>query len=275
MTSSAEPRGPACRQAQQKETQRREYGDVAAGNSDDVVRARFLQAALHVVVQAPRDRRSESRHHGGRPRAPGADARRNRSPDRRAWRTPRLPPTACPRAVTSTSLSLFTEPTSADTAPGHCRSASRTPGSRYRVWPSERRRKCDAPAGAPLQNLIARQPPADADQARLPSVACLDAVQLDAIDEHVERHARRPVHGVCAQPRLNRREDLMLARLEMPIEHCAQRRVARRRIRAAAEHEASTHETERDEERPGAARRVASNNATRGAARSRRAEQQD
>ena len=60
-------------------------------------------------------------------------------------------------------------------------------------------------------------------------------VYLDVFDPDVERHAGWTDHRVCPEPRLNVAEDLVLPGWQVAIEQCAQRRVSRRGIRAAAE----------------------------------------
>ena len=153
-----EPAGEAERADQQTGEDR----DVAARDRDDVIGPRFLQAALHVVVQARAIADDDRRDNRARLRAPAADARGDRAAGERARARHcfREPPTARQHLHLRTALRGPDQP---GASPRELALVVGYAGVEIARRPAERDRQTHAPPRAPTVEAIGCQRPDDGD----------------------------------------------------------------------------------------------------------------
>ncbi len=187
----------------------------------------------------------DGRHDGRRPLAPHAHARRDCPAYGRSARREDFggDAAACDNLDEASALDGSHERRA---VPRELPFAIRYTGIEISGGSSKTGRKCHAAAAAPLENFGVRDLAANTDQR---SAGGLErrSVQFDAIDEHIQRDACRSSGRVRPQPAVNDREDLVPARVEVLIEECAQRWLARRRICTASERHASSEEPARQQ----------------------------
>ena len=242
MTASAVARGPDAAESKQEHRQAGKNRDVAAGNRDDVIRACLLQPALHLGVQPCAIANQDCGHDCRRSRAPRRHARRDRTANRGTCRRTRLRE-PCAAAGDINEPVALDRAHQRDTAPRQL--PLRIADARVEILGRRPKGggKCDAAAAAPLQNPIALWLAANADEDAAAG-GMYESVQLDAIDEHVERHARWPTQRVSAQASFDCGEQLMLLRRDASIKISPQFLMARRRICIAPERRSRDEESD-------------------------------